>query len=508
MKAKFTLIYILTFIFLFNFINVKITNAEETNEKIEITHILNGDLFVKGLLVELNDIYTLNEEISQRKSFMSFVTGYNDNEDEALINIESFDTSQIDITKEGIYQIKVKLIINEEFSQDFFISEDTANITIPVLISDPNYYDIFLRGILPNYLTISYLKPAEADGEILILQSPTEITYKELIKKDWNIYSTITQGATSFDIDRSIIALNTHYYFRLKIGDEYSNILHIIDEGTYLHSTSTGRDRDSGDTHGNDLPDQIQPSPEPPTVEEIKDDNIIPPTTDEGNTIKPPPTNKPINPNSSSNPIRNNISLPYSSSNNISNNLTIESENGPLEFFGDNKDIISGYRLKLMFETNNGTASFSKNGITVNLPKSFLDDFKISNDDSFCIEIKKISDSEFTLLIAINNQEVIDIPQIKFMIPYAKAYFDSKLSILNDSINELNLDNYNETQNIVYFTTDKTGTFKIIETNNNTKLPALNKETKNNNFIIYLIATLIILFLALLVFFRCKKVSK
>lgn len=496
---KFMTLFLFAFIFLFKLINTSEAFAIDINKKKELTKIFNYDIFIKGRVIPINDIESLNQEIETRKQMFSFVAGYNENYDEALLTVESFDFSEIDISKVGTYNVIIKLQIDQSYSEEYFISDELRTLYIPIRISDPNSLDIFVLGVNASTYDINFLKPVTEDLELLYFQSCTPMTVQELENVTWDLYEAISP-TNFFRISRSELDLNTHYYFRIKHANEYSNIIHIFDDGNIPVYDSMSGDRDGGDSEGDDIPDIIQPPP-------INSSSSINPSDDdESNSESYKPTLKDPSDNESDKRVYlSDKTIPtVIDSPNVDN--TLNREDGVFEYFGKNKDIISGYRLKLMYESSGAKAIFSKNGLTVILQQSLLETLKIKDNDSFCIEIKNTSPSEFSLFIAINGVEVKNIENITFMIPYTKNFTEGSLSILCDSSNIIPLYDYDMNQKILSFTADSTGTFKITETLNKldsqeSNIPSnIESKPKNKSIVIGCIVTIIILSISAILF--------
>ncbi|SHH68389.1 hypothetical protein SAMN02745196_01017 [Clostridium collagenovorans DSM 3089] len=493
---KFITLFLFAFIFLFKLINASEAFAIDINKKKEITKIFNYDIFIKGRVIPINDIESLNQEIEARKQMLSFVAGYNENYDEALLTVESFDFSEIDISKVGTYTIIIKLQIDSDYSEEYFISDELRTLYIPIRISDPNYLDIFVLGVNASTYDIDFLKPVTEDLDLLCFQSDIPMTIQELENVTWDLYDTMPP-IKFFRISRNELELNKHYYFRIKHDTEYSNIIHIFDDGNISVYDSIGGDRDGGDSEGDDVPDIIQPPPiNLGSSINSSDDG------DESNSESYKPTLKDPSDNESDKRVYlSDKKLPTMS--NVPNvDNTLNREDGVFEYFGENKDIISGYRLKLMYESSGGKAIFSKNGVTVILLQSLLETLNIKDNDSFCIEIKNISSSEFSLFIAVNGVEVKNIENITFMVPYTKNFTEGSLSILCDSSNIISLYDYDMNQKVLSFTANSTGTFNIRENVDRLDAQESNIESKppNKSIFIGCIVTIIILSISAILF--------
>lgn len=504
---KFITLFLFAFILLFKFINTSDTFAIDINKKKEITKIFNYDIFVKGRVIPINDIESLNQEIQTRKQMLSFVGGYNENYDEALLTVESFDFSEIDIRKVGTYNVIIKLQIDQSYSEEYFICDELRTLYIPIRISDPNSLDVFVLGVNASTYDINFLKPVTEDLNLLCFQSDIPMTVQELENVTWDLYETMPP-INFFRISRNELELNKHYYFRIKHANEYSNIIHIFDDGNIPVYDSMGGDRDGGDSEGDDVPDIIQPPPinPNPSINVTEEEDKSSGEAYDNGTYEPN-LKVPSNNDSDKKVYLSDKKIPTVTDTKIVDDiLTLNREDGVFEYFGKNKDIISGYRLKLMYNSSGGKATFSKNGVTVILPQSFLESLDIKDSDSFCIEITKTSSSEFTLFIAINEVEIKTIENITFMVPYTKSSIADTLSISFNHNDTLSIENYDMNRRILSFTANNTGTFKIIENlaTLDDKPSNVGSSIKNKDILIVSIVTVVLLSTSLILFVSYK----
>lgn len=102
------------------------------------------------------------------------------------------------------------------------------------------------------------------------------------------------------------------------------------------------------------------------------------------------------------------------------------------EFFDDTTDRISGARLLMMLQTGRQKASFSKQGITIRVPRASLPK-DIQNNDQIEVIIKKISDRSFSFSFCINGVSFDSLPGASVMLPYPQETAADSLYLCDES---------------------------------------------------------------------------
>lgn len=102
------------------------------------------------------------------------------------------------------------------------------------------------------------------------------------------------------------------------------------------------------------------------------------------------------------------------------------------EFFDDTTDRISGTRLLMMLQTGRQKASFSKQGITIRVPRASLPK-DIQNNDQIEVIIKKISDRSFSFSFCINGVSFDSLPGASVMLPYPQETAADSLYLCDES---------------------------------------------------------------------------
>lgn len=86
------------------------------------------------------------------------------------------------------------------------------------------------------------------------------------------------------------------------------------------------------------------------------------------------------------------------------------------EFFDETTDRISGTRFLMMLQTGAQRAIFSKQGITISIPKDALPE-GIQNEDQIEVIIQKDTDGGFSFSFSINGTVLNSLPDVSVMLP-------------------------------------------------------------------------------------------
>lgn len=130
------------------------------------------------------------------------------------------------------------------------------------------------------------------------------------------------------------------------------------------------------------------------------------------------------------------------------------------EFFDDTTDRISGTRLLMMLQTGRQKASFSKQGITIRVPRASLPK-DIQNNDQIEVIIKKISDRSFSFSFCINGVSFDSLPGASVMLPYPQETAADSLYLCDESGIKIPVSDYDDAAKAVFFPIDHTGTYTM-----------------------------------------------
>ena len=130
------------------------------------------------------------------------------------------------------------------------------------------------------------------------------------------------------------------------------------------------------------------------------------------------------------------------------------------EFFDETTDRISGTRFLMMLQTGEQRAIFSKQGITISIPKDALPE-GIQNEDQIEVIIQKDTDGGFSFSFSINGTALNSLPDISVMLPYPNDPAAGTLFLCDESGMEIPMTGYDDTAKAASFQISHTGTYTI-----------------------------------------------
>ena len=131
------------------------------------------------------------------------------------------------------------------------------------------------------------------------------------------------------------------------------------------------------------------------------------------------------------------------------------------EFFDETTDRISGTRFLMMLQTGEQRAVFSKQGITISIPKDALPE-DIQNEDQIEVIIQKDTDGGFSFSFSINGTVLNSLPDVSVMLPYPNDPAAGTLFLCDESGVEIPMTGYDDTAKAASFQISHTGTYTIV----------------------------------------------
>ena len=131
------------------------------------------------------------------------------------------------------------------------------------------------------------------------------------------------------------------------------------------------------------------------------------------------------------------------------------------EFFDETTDRISGTRFLMMLQTGEQRAVFSKQGITISIPKDALPE-GIQNEDQIEVIIQKDTDGGFSFSFSINGTVLNSLPDVSVMLPYPNDPAAGTLFLCDESGVEIPMTGYGDTAKAASFQISHTGTYTIV----------------------------------------------
>ena len=131
------------------------------------------------------------------------------------------------------------------------------------------------------------------------------------------------------------------------------------------------------------------------------------------------------------------------------------------EFFDETTDRISGTRFLMMLQTGEQRAVFSKQGITISIPKDALPE-GIQNEDQIEVIIQKDTDGGFSFSFSINGTALNSLPDISVMLPYPNDPAAGTLFLCDESGVEIPMTGYDDAAKAASFQISHTGAYTIV----------------------------------------------
>ncbi len=374
---------------------------KSADEVYPITLIANQNLCDGGIMLALNDIESWNEAIDDLHYLATTMYGLTEDEQPAYLEVVSIDDTLVDLSVPGEYEIIITLAVSEENTVSFSLPEHLQKIRVPVKISDPDAFELWITKYDNDSFYFDYLKQLDSSFKLYTLESETELPPDELPTADWSVDTngSLNTDAHCMSVLRRNLTVGHYYYYQIRSDSCSSTIVMLQDNGEKCSYASIGGNRDgSSDNPGAD--DVIQPAPAAPAETPSQ-----PETPTQPGASGQPET--PAQPEMSAQPETS--AQPGASKQ--------PETTAPMESFTEDSDTIYGTRLDLSRKNHGGSASFSKHDIQATLSSDTLDSLDIGASDSLTVEIKQETPSSVTISVSKNGETVTEIPDTKITAP-------------------------------------------------------------------------------------------
>ena len=174
------------------------------------------------------------------------------------------------------------------------------------------------------------------------------------------------------------------------------------------------------------------------------------------------------------------------------------------EFFDETTDRISGTRFLMMLQTGEQRAVFSKQGITISIPKDALPE-GIQNEDQIEVIIQKDTDGGFSFSFSINGTALSSLPDVSVMLPYPNDPAADTLFLCDESGVEIPMTGYDDAAKAVSFQISHTGAYTIIGKEDAVSLAQAADTEHSRSPILLLIPACLLLLSAGVFFLRRRK---
>ena len=174
------------------------------------------------------------------------------------------------------------------------------------------------------------------------------------------------------------------------------------------------------------------------------------------------------------------------------------------EFFDETTDRISGTRFLMMLQTGEQRAVFSKQGITISIPKDALPE-GIQNEDQIEVIIQKDTDGGFSFLFSINGTVLNSLPDVSVMLPCPNDPAAGTWFLCDESGVEIPMTGYDDAAKAVSFQISHTGAYTIVGKEDTASLAQAADTEHNWSPIFFLIPACLLLLSAGVFFLRRRR---
>lgn len=405
--------------------------------------------------------------------------------------VVEWDFSGIDLNTVGLYYATGRLTApaNTAFAEGIAFPE----ISIPVSVQAPGRPDINCFLSARGNLHFPWVTPPGGLDEISVWLSENN--------GSWNrLESGVYVGQEMLSIATRLLAPGSSYRLQVDYDGGQTGILSFTYADEIVLEGYHDGDRDGGDAGGNPPDTIIQP---PPKDTDDQDDSFADrPST---KPPKPPATNgggmdsddsididKDDFPSEQANgdakedtalqqptevqtiagaseltvpdpawKLSENRKEPVQSAMTVPQEVADSQNSAFSEFFDETTDRISGTRFLMMLQTGEQRAVFSKQGITISIPKDALPE-GIQNEDQIEVIIPKGTDGGFSFSFSINGTALNSLPDVSVMLPYPNDPVAGTLFLCDESGVEVPMTGYDDTAKAASFQISHTGTYTIV----------------------------------------------
>ena len=401
--------------------------------------------------------------------------------------VVEWDFSGIDLNTVGLYHAIGKLTApaNTAFAEGIAFPE----ISIPVSVQAPGRPDINCFLAARGNLHFPWVTPPGELDEISVWLSENN--------GSWNrLESGVSVGQEMLSIATRLLTPGSSYRLQVDYDGGQTGILSFTYADEIVLEGYHEGDRDGGDAGGNPPDTIIQPPPEhtddqddgftdrPPTqpsklsatngngmdsdepaIPEIEAP-VVSGQPEEDTALQLPPKVQTIV--GAPELTVPNPALKHSENrkDSVQSAMTVpkevaDSQNSAFsEFFDETTDRISGTRFLMMLQTGEQRAVFSKQGITISIPKDALPE-GIQNEDQIEVIIQKDTDGGFSFSFSINGTALNSLPDISVMLPCPNDPAAGTLFLCDESGVEIPMTGYDDAAKAASFQISHTGTYTI-----------------------------------------------
>ena len=444
---------------------------------------------------------------------------YAENETSYTAVVE-WDFSGIDLNTVGLYHAAGRLTAPE--NTIFADRVDFPEISIPVSVQAPGSPDINCFLVRRGSLYFPWVTPPGNLDKVSIWLSKNN--------GSWNrLESGVYVGQEMLSIATRLLMPGSSYRLQVDYDGGQTGILSFTYADEIVLEGYHEGDRDGGDAGGNPPDTIIQPPPEdtddqddgfadrpstkppkPPATNggrvDSNDSEKTPPVSEENDPADHEPSHKSSEPSWEGKDDSIDIDkddFPSEQANGDTE-ADADSKNPDFsEFFDETTDRISGTRFLMMLQTGEQRAVFSKQGITISIPKDALPE-GIQNEDQIEVIIQTNTDGGFSFSFSINGTALSSLPDVSVMLPCPNDPAAGTWFLCDESGVEIPMTGYDDAAKAVSFQISHTGAYTIVGKEDAVSL-AQTADTEHSRSPILLLIPACLLLLSASVFFLRRR---
>ena len=388
--------------------------------------------------------------------------------------VVEWDFSGIDLNTVGLYHAIGKLTApaNTAFAEGIAFPE----ISIPVSVQAPGSPDINCFLVRRGSLYFPWVTPPGNLDKVSIWLSENN--------GSWNrLESGVYVGQEMLSIATRLLTPGSGYRLQVDYDGGQTGILSFTYADEIVLEGYHEGDRDGGDAGGNPPDTIIQPPPEDtddqddgfadrPSTKPLRSPATNGGGTNSDDSEKAPPVSgendpadhKPSEPSWDGKDDSIDIDkddFPSEQANGDTEEDADSKSPDFSEFFDETTDRISGTRFLMMLQTGEQRAVFSKQGITISIPKDALPE-GIQNEDQIEVIIQKDTDGGFSFSFSINGTVLNSLPDVSVMLSCPNDPAAGTLFLCDESGVEIPITGYDDAAKAVSFQISHTGTYTIV----------------------------------------------
>lgn len=392
--------------------------------------------------------------------------------------VVEWDFSGIDLNTVGLYHAAGRLTAPE--NTIFADRVDFPEISIPFSVQAPGSPDINCFLVRRGSLYFPWVTPPGNLDKVSIWLSKNN--------GSWNrLESGVYVGREMLSIATRLLMPGSSYRLQVDYDGGQTGILSFTYADEIVLEGYHEGDRDGGDAGGNPPDTIIQPPPEdtndqddgfadrpstkppkPPATNggrvDSNDSEKTPPVSEENDPADHEPSHKSSEPSWEGKDDSIDIDkddFPSEQANGDTEEDADSKSPDFSEFFDETTDRISGTRFLMMLQTGEQRAVFSKQGITISIPKDALPE-GIQNEDQIEVIIQKDTDGGFSFSFSINGTALSSLPDVSVMLPCPNAPAAGTLFLCDESGVEIPMTGYDDAAKAVSFQISHTGAYTIV----------------------------------------------